>query len=266
MNPATGQYRTETALVRERRIFREEFLRLRNCLLNKTFDLSAAGSHRRGMLYLGLGDGGSGGDPQGNGQALNTLLGKILRIDVDGGSPYAIPSSNPFVSETGKKPEIWAYGLRNPWRFSFDRLTGDLYIGDVGQNQWEEIDYLPAGSPGGANFGWNYYEGLHPYDNQVPPAGLSTMQPVAEYSHAQGCSVTGGVVYRGTNLPEWQGVYLYGDYCSGNIWGLLRDPQGSWMNTLLFENTGRITSFGQDEQGEVYLADHTGNIARLTKK
>jgi len=219
-----------------------------------------------GYLYLGLGDGGSGGDPQGNGQALNTLLGKILRIDVNGGSPYAIPPSNPFVNETGKKPEIWAYGLRNPWRFSFDRLTSDLYIGDVGQNQWEEIDYLPAGSPGGANFGWNYFEGSHPYDNQVPPDGLNTVQPVAEYSHAQGCSVTGGVVYRGSSLPDWQGVYLYGDYCSGNIWGLLRDPQGSWMNALLFENTGRITSFGQDEQGEVYLADHTGNIARLTWK
>lgn len=219
-----------------------------------------------GYLYLGLGDGGSGGDPQGNGQALNTLLGKILRIDVDGGSPYAIPPNNPFVNETGKKPEIWAYGLRNPWRFSFDRLTGELYIGDVGQNQWEEIDYLPAGSPGGANFGWNYFEGLHPYDNQVPPAGLNTVQPVAEYSHAQGCSVTGGVVYRGSSLPEWQGIYLYGDYCSGNIWGLLRDPQGSWMNALLFENAGRITSFGQDEQGEVYLADHTGSIARLATK
>ncbi len=219
-----------------------------------------------GFLYLGLGDGGSAGDPQGNGQSLNTLLGKILRIDVDGGTPYAIPPDNPFVNEAGSKPEIWAYGLRNPWRFSFDHLTGDLYIGDVGQNQWEEIDYLPAGSPGGTNFGWNYFEGLHPYGNQAPPAGLNTVQPVAEYSHDQGCSVTGGVVYRGKSLPEWQGVYLYGDYCSGNIWGLLHDPEDSWLNTLLFENTGRITSFGQDEQGEVYLVDHTGNIARLTSK
>ena len=219
-----------------------------------------------GFLYLGLGDGGSAGDPQGNGQSLNTLLGKILRIDVDGGSPYAIPPSNPFVNQGAKKPEIWAYGLRNPWRFSFDRQTGDLYIGDVGQNLWEEIDYLPAGSPGGTNFGWNYFEGLHPYDNRVPPAGLSTLQPVAEYSHNQGCSVTGGVVYRGSSLPEWQGVYLYADYCSGNVWGLLRDTQGNWGNALLYENTGRITSFGEDEQGEVYMADHTGIIVRLARK
>ncbi len=217
-------------------------------------------------LYLGLGDGGSGGDPQGNGQSLDTLLGKILRIDVDHGSPYAIPDSNPFANDEGKKPEIWAYGLRNPWRFSFDRQTGDLYIGDVGQNLWEEIDYLPAGSPGGANFGWNYFEGLHAYDNRVAPSNLGSIPPVAEYSHSQGCSVTGGVVYRGTSLPEWQGVYLYADYCSGNVWGLLGKPQNNWANALLFENTGRITSFGEDEQGEVYLVDHTGRVARLARK
>jgi len=138
-----------------------------------------------GFLYLGLGDGGSQGDPHGNGQSLNTLLGKILRIDVDHGQPYAIPSDNPFA-KGGGKPEIWAYGLRNPWRFYFDRQTGDLYIGDVGQDLWEEIDFLPAGTPGGTNFGWNYFEGLHPYSNQPPPSGLVVVDPITEYGHDLG--------------------------------------------------------------------------------
>lgn len=217
-----------------------------------------------GYLYLGLGDGGAAGDPLNNGQSLNSLLGKILRIDVDQGDPYAIPADNPFAN-SGGLPEIWAYGLRNPWRFSFDRLSEDLYIGDVGQNQWEEIDYLPAGAPGGANFGWNYFEGSHPYQG-ILPATLSVIAPVAEYSHAEGCSVTGGVVYRGGRLPEWQGVYLYGDYCSGRVWGLLRSPEGSWMHAVLFDNVGRITSFGEDEQGEIYLIDRMGIIYTLVKQ
>jgi glucose/arabinose dehydrogenase len=218
-----------------------------------------------GFLYMGLGDGGSGGDPYGNGQSLNTLLGKILRIDVDHGQPYAIPPDNPFANGGGK-PEIWAYGLRNPWRFSFDRQTNDLYIGDVGQDLWEEIDFLPAGSPGGSNFGWNYFEGLHPYSNQGPPAGMVFVNPVAEYSHDIGCSVTGGVVYRGQALPEWQGIYLYGDYCSGWVRGLYRNAQGDWLTTQLFENLGPITSFGEDESGEVYLAIHSGSILQLVRK
>lgn len=217
-----------------------------------------------GYLYLGLGDGGAAGDPLNNGQSLNSLLGKILRIDVDQGDPYAIPVDNPFASGGGLR-EIWAYGLRNPWRFSFDRLTGDLYIGDVGQNQWEEIDYLPAGAPGGANFGWNYFEGSHPYQG-VLPSTQTVIAPVAEYSHAEGCSVTGGVVYRGERLPEWQGVYLYGDYCTGRIWGLLRGSEGGWMHAVLFDNVGRITSFGEDEQGEIYLIDRMGILYTLVKK
>ncbi len=217
-----------------------------------------------GYLYLGLGDGGAAGDPLNNGQSLNSLLGKILRIDVNQGDPYAIPVDNPFASGGGL-PEIWAYGLRNPWRFSFDRLTGDLYIGDVGQNQWEEIDYLPAGAPGGANFGWNYFEGSHPYQGILPPT-QTVIAPVAEYSHAEGCSVTGGVVYHGGRLPEWQGVYLYGDYCTGRVWGLLRGSEGSWMHAVLFDNVGRITSFGEDEQGEIYLIDRIGILYTLVKK
>jgi glucose/arabinose dehydrogenase len=217
-----------------------------------------------GYLYLGLGDGGSAGDPQNNAQSLDTLLGKILRIDVDSSEPYAIATDNPFVNGQGQ-PEIWAYGLRNPWRFSFDTATGDLYIGDVGQNQWEEIDYLPAGSPGGANFGWNYMEGNHPYrDNQ--PENLDLTAPVAEYNHSQGCSVTGGYVYRGANLPAWNGVYLFGDYCSGSIWGLIRLAQGSWEQQILFETGARISSFAQDLQGEIYLIDLTGSISRLESK
>jgi glucose/arabinose dehydrogenase len=213
-----------------------------------------------GYLYLGLGDGGSGGDPQGSGQSLDTPLGKILRIDVDSGSPYAIPAGNPFSAP--QAPEIWAYGLRNPWRFSFDRLTGDLYVADVGQNQWEEVNYLPAGSPPGANFGWNYREGLHPYEG-TPPGSSVLIDPVAEYDHAQGCSVTGGYVYRGEELPAWQGVYLYGDFCSGIIWGLVRDASGAWQKQVLFETGRNISSFGEDAAGELYLTDLNGAIYRL---
>jgi glucose/arabinose dehydrogenase len=218
-----------------------------------------------GYLYIGLGDGGSAGDPQGNGQSLETWLGKILRIDVDGGEPYAIPADNPFAVQGGR-PEIWASGLRNPWRFSFDALTGDLYIGDVGQGAWEEVDFLAAGSPGGGNFGWDYREGAHAYEGQ-PPGNLDLTDPVAEYSHEFGCSITGGEVYRGVNLAEWQGVYLYGDYCNGNVWGLLRSPAGDWQNQLMFATGIPISSFGVDEAGEVYLLDHAlGDIYKLRKK
>lgn len=217
-----------------------------------------------GYLYIGLGDGGSAGDPAGNGQSLASLLGKLLRIDVDGGEPYSIPADNPFAGGGGR-PEIWLYGLRNPWRFAFDRLTGDLYIGDVGQNQWEEVKYLQAGGPGGANLGWNYFEGNHPYSG-APPAELNFVSPVLEYGREQGCSITGGVVYRGAELPEWQGVYLYGDYCTGRVWGLIQDAQTGWDNALLFDGLGRISSFGEDEAGEIYLVDHGGRVLRLTKK
>jgi glucose/arabinose dehydrogenase len=192
------------------------------------------------------------------------LLGKILRLDVDAGDPYGIPPDNPFA-DVGGLTEIWAYGLRNPWRFSFDRLNGDMYIADVGQNAFEEIDYSPAGHPGGANFGWDYREGAHPFEGS-PPADLDLIDPVAEYDHSQGCSVTGGYVYRGQNLPSWHGVYLYGDFCSGRVWGLLRLPDGSWQNALLFETGTNITSFGQDEAGEVYLVDRQGSVYRLAQR
>ncbi len=209
-----------------------------------------------GYLYAGLGDGGSAGDPRGNGQNTNTLLGKILRMDVDSTEPYVVPSDNPFGNE------IWAYGLRNPWRLSFDKVTGDLYIGDVGQGAWEEIDFLAAGSAGGANFGWDFREGAHDYEGGGPE-GL--IDPVAEYSHPEGgCSVTGGYVYRGS-MPEWNGIYLYGDYCTGIIWGLIRSNDG-WQKQLLFDVDVTITSFGQDEAGEVYLVSDTGTIYRLSQK
>ena len=211
-----------------------------------------------GYLYAGLGDGGLAGDPHKNGQDTTVLLGKILRIDVSSSDTYSIPSDNPFGNE------IWAYGLRNPWRISFDKATGDLWIGDVGQGDWEEVDYLPVGSPSGANFGWSIMEGNHGYDDEPQP-GL--LLPVAEYSHADtygGCSVTGGYVYRGT-MPEWNGIYLYGDYCTGYIWGLFFS-NGGWQNQLLFETGGTITTFGQDESGELYFASDTGNIYQFIKK
>ena len=213
-----------------------------------------------GHLYIGTGDGGSAGDPLGNGQSLNTLLGKILRLDVDGGEPYAIPPDNPFAGSGEVYPEIWASGLRNPWRIAYDRLSGELYIGDVGQNQGEEVDWVPAGAAGGLNFGWNVREGLHAYSGEPSPTFTA---PVAEYSHELGCSVTGGRVVRDAALPTWQGVYLYGDYCSGRVWGLLRTPEGAWLNGLLFESGHTISAFGEDAQGGVYLVDYAGAVFRL---
>lgn len=204
-------------------------------------------------LYAGLGDGGSQGDPFGNAQNTGVLLGKILRLDVDSVEPYAVPADNPFGNE------VWAYGLRNPWRFSFDKSTNDLYIADVGQNTWEEIDFLPAGSPGGTNFGWNFREGAHDYKGGGP-AGM--VEPVAEYSHSEGgCSVTGGYVYRGS-LPEWHGIYLYADYCKGLIWGLIQSD-GGWQSQPLFDLDVTITSFGQDSSGELYILSDSGSIFRL---
>jgi len=218
-----------------------------------------------GALYVGLGDGGSEGDPFLNGQNLHTLLGKMLRIDVDHGKPYAIPAHNPFTGGGGL-PEIWAYGLRNPWRFSFDRRTGDLYIADVGQDTWEEIDFVPAGAPGGMNFGWSFYEGMHPYKGQ-PPAHAAFTWPISEYSHADGCAVTSGYVYRGAALPEWQGVYFYGDYCSGNIWGLIHSDGSAQPAKILFTTSAKITTFGVDEAGEIYLVDYgLGELLRLGRK
>lgn len=211
-----------------------------------------------GFLYVGMGDGGSSGDPMRNGQTVTALLGKLLRIDVESGVvPYAVPIGNPFATE------VWAYGLRNPWRFSFDRATGDLYIADVGQNQYEEVNVQPATSKGGENYGWNIMEGLHCFaDAGCSQAGLTL--PVAEYDHSNGdCSITGGFVYRGLQFPTLQGIYFYGDLCSGRIWGLRRSDTG-WESSILLESQLQISSFGEDEAGNVYVADFgTGDLYRL---
>jgi glucose/arabinose dehydrogenase len=219
-----------------------------------------------GMLYIGMGDGGSGGDvgpghaPQGNGQSLTTLLGKVLRIQVGATGPYTVPAGNPSLG-AGARPEIWAYGVRNPWRFSFDRATGDLYIGDVGQNSWEEIDFQAAGAKGGANYGWPLWEGAHRYRAGAAAAGDT--KPIAEYSHAGSqCSVTGGYVYRGAKIPALSGYYLFGDYCSGKMWTLVRFG-GAWRMSALRDTSLAISSFGEDDDGELYLVDHNGSVFRF---
>ena len=222
---------------------------------------------RDGMLYLGLGDGGSGGDPFRNGQNLATLLGKMLRIDVDRGNPYAIPTDNPFVARAGARGEIWAYGLRNPWRFAFDRLTGDLVIADVGQSQWEEVDVGLASRRGGENYGWNVTEGSHCF----PPASGCDMAgitlPVLEYGHSDGCSITGGVVYRGCRMPGYQGTYFYADYCTHFVRsvrleeGRAADPR-DWT-AALGRGLNNPTSFGVDGDGEAYVVDQDGEVYRI---
>ena len=211
-------------------------------------------------LYIGLGDGGSGGDPQGNGQNLNTQLGKILRIDVNGGPPYAVPASNPFVGQAGALSDIWDYGVRNPWRFSFDRTTHELYIGDVGQDSLEEIDVEPP-LAGGRNYGWNRMEGMSCY--QAGCSSTCITLPVLDYPHAQGCSVTGGYVYRGTQVPALSGLYLYADYCSGWVKsfryrnGQVTEQQ-EWPD---LEPGGSISSFGEDAKGELYVVQYGGSGA-----
>lgn len=208
-----------------------------------------------GYLYIGMGDGGSANDPEGNGQNPSNLLGALLRIDVDNGDPYAIPSNNPFAGDPDRADEIWAYGLRNPWRFSFDRLTGDLYLADVGQRTWEEINYQPAASDGGENYGWNTLEGNHCFENAgCDSAG--TILPVAEYDHGFGCSVTGGYIYRGSQFPALTANYFFADYCSGIIWRLFRHPEGDWSQEMVLESGRTISSFGEDVNGELYLLDH----------
>jgi glucose/arabinose dehydrogenase len=214
-----------------------------------------------GFLYIALGDGGSGGDPQNNGQRLDTLLGKLLRIDVDSATPYAIPAGNPFAGTPGARPEIWAYGLRNPWRFSFDRLTGDIFIADVGQGSWEEIDFEPAAT-GGRNYGWRRMEGTHCYNPGSNCTDGSLVLPIVEYPHSLGCSVTGGFRYRGTALPEHQGTYFFGDYCTGRIWGATPNSDGSWSATQLLDSQASIATFGEDASGNLYLS-HYGNPGQL---
>ncbi len=215
-----------------------------------------------GYLYVGLGDGGWAGDPHGHGQNRNTLLGALLRLDVDGERGYAIPADNPFA-RGGGRPEIWAFGLRNPWRFSFDRETGDLYIGDVGQDAREEIDFQPAGDRGGRNYGWSVWEGTRRFRPDREPVSEVTF-PVAEYDNLEdGCAVTGGYVYRGQAVPALRGVYVFGDFCSGTIWGLRRGGDGRWRKAELLRTDLRIASFGEDEAGELYVVDYRGAVYRF---
>ena len=218
-----------------------------------------------GYLYIGLGDGGSAGDPQGNGQDASTLLGAILRIDVSEATPerpYAIPPDNPFANDSGSgvgRPEIWAYGLRNPWRFSFDRDTGELWAGDVGQNRWEEIDLIERGG----NYGWNVLEGAHCFVPREDCRREDMIPPVWEYPlEDDACSVIGGYAYRGAAIPWLTGVYVYGDFCTGQIFGLRRN--GAGFTSHLLTDTGlRIASFGQDNGGELYLLSQSEGIFRL---
>lgn len=222
-----------------------------------------------GYLWIGTGDGGAANDRFGNGQNPETLLGKMLRLDVtsDPDVPYLIPGDNPWVDAAWNgrdvRDEVWAVGLRNPWRYSFDRATGDLWIADVGQNLYEEVNFVPAGSAGGLNFGWPIMEGTHcfPETANCQRAGLEI--PIAEYKHgADGCSITGGYVYRGTASPALTGVYLYSDYCSGKIWGLAQDGDG-WRGALLLESGLNVSSFGEDEAGELYVVDLRGGVYQI---
>lgn len=214
-----------------------------------------------GYLYISLGDGGSANDPLNAGQDTSTLLGTLLRIDIDGDLPYGIPDDNPFVEGADGQPEIWAYGLRNVWRFSFDRATGDLYMGDVGQNQWEEINFEPADSPGGNNYGWNLFEASHVFRSGGNRDAV--VMPIAEYNHSNGCSITGGYVYRGQALPELEGAYFYSDWCSGLIWTAYRDEAGNWQAPVFMNSDYRVASFGEDESGELYIVDYDGAILRF---
>jgi len=236
-----------------------------------------------GYLYIGTGDGGGGGDPDQNAQNPAKLLGKLLRIAVEpnistpvdlpfkiylpmaqgsSNQAYSIPADNPLIDLPGARQEIWALGLRNPWRFSFDRQTHDLYIGDVGQGTWEEIDFQPASSHGGENYGWNIMEGQACYSPSTGCSQAGLTLPIQVYGHNPECSVTGGYVYRGATFPALQGIYFYADYCSGKIWGLQRD-NGSWVNHE-FLNTGQnISSFGEDQSGELYLTTLGGSVYKI---
>ena len=220
---------------------------------------------QEGYLYWSTGDGGGAGDPGNNAQNLNSLLGKILRLNVDSAPPY-IPSSNPFYGDSSPsvRKEIWAYGLRNPWRFSFDRLTNDMYIGDVGQSSREEIDFQPAASTGGENYGWRVMEGSLCFN---PSSGCNTtgrVLPVAEYDHSPECSVTGGYAYRGTSYPALDGYYFFGDFCTGKVFSLYKDLSSSWIKTEIVDLPYTISTFGEDEEGNLYLSNYSsGTIYQI---
>jgi glucose/arabinose dehydrogenase len=216
-----------------------------------------------GHLYVALGDGGSGGDPMGNAQSLSTLLGKLLRISPrpSKGEPYSIPPDNPFAGQADARPEIWDYGLRNPWRFSFDTATGDLWIGDVGQSAWEEIDLEPAGSPGGSNFGWDRLEGTHPFEGTPAPGSIP---PIYEYAHGDGsCAVTGGYVYRGERIPDLAGAYVFGDYCRGVLEAFVPLDGRATQARALGPRVDALASFGQDARGELYVLSLAGTVFQI---
>ena len=220
-----------------------------------------------GLLYIGMGDGGSANDPGNRAQDTAQLLGKILRIDVDRGIPYGIPPGNPFADRQGGRPEIWAYGLRNPWRFSFDRATGDLFVGDVGQGAWEEVDRFAAGAGAGSNLGWRAMEGRHCTGLAASVAcnDPSLTLPIVEYDHGGGrCSITGGTVYRGVNVPALASRYVYADFCTGQVWGAGPDRDGAWQVRDVVAYGASISAFGEDEAGELYFADYAnGQIRRF---
>ncbi len=231
-----------------------------------------------GYLYIGMGDGGSSNDPNERSQDPGTLLGKMLRIDVDGTPPaepndlcgleaaYGIPPDNPFAGGSGDCDEIWAMGLRNPWRWSFDRYTGDLFVGDVGQNAIEEIDLEPWSSAGGLNWGWDCFEASTPNPNDPSPlCGAADLYefPILEYDHSLGCSVTGGYRYRGHSIAGLGGIYIFGDYCSGRIWFGTQQSDGRWTRALWRDTANSISSFGEDESGELYLVNLNGTIYRF---
>ncbi|WP_455379362.1 PQQ-dependent sugar dehydrogenase [Petrachloros mirabilis] len=214
-----------------------------------------------GYLYIGMGDGGSGGDPQNRAQNPDEMLGKMLRIDVDHDRPYGIPKDNPFASKGGR-PEVFAMGLRNPWRFSFDRMTGMLWAADVGQDDWEEVDLVVAGG----NYGWRIMEGTHCYKPEKGCNPEELIFPLAEYGHEQGrCSITGGYVYRGASISALRGTYLFGDYCSGELFAISAETnrKSSTAPRVLMRTGFRISSFGEDEGGEIYITDHKGALYRL---
>jgi len=219
-----------------------------------------------GRLLVALGDGGSGGDPQNNGQRLDTLLGKIVRIDVDAGSPYGIPADNPLLGRPGARGEIWAYGLRNPFKIAFDRASGDLYIGDVGQNRIEEIDVGTAARRGGENYGWRLTEGTQCFNPASGCDRTGQTPPVYEYTHSEGCSVTGGVVYRGCRVPALAGTYFFGDFCSGLVRSFrLANGQATELRDWTASTRGvdSPSSFGLDAAGELYIVDYDGEVYRL---
>jgi len=211
-----------------------------------------------GYLYIPLGDGGAGGDPLDHGQDLSSLLGAMLRIDVNGGDPYAIPSDNPFVNDANARDEIWSYGWRNPWRISFDRQNGDLWVGDVGQGDFEEISFQAAGTPGGGNYGWRCYEGDASY-NLNGCNGSGYLSPAFDYDHGQGRSVTGGFVYRGSAYPALQGYYVFGDFGTGAFWAMRSDGSGGWqtfaLGTFAAFGSNDLSTFGEDQAGELYAAN-----------